>query len=468
MKYSNQTLSDINKRYADIRRNIQLTNLKSKGIQAILIDKQISPDLLDTRNTNDIENDEFARKAILNEYSNKLLPTGQVYEFQQKLKDNNLEKFFIKNYPKIEKETKMYRKLDPLTLYNITKRLRNIESQELDLLDDKNDRVSQFTDIESLLKTIENNLQTLTELAIDPTQKKDYFDKLQKVDAIIQSMGMINDNIVFMQDLFKLQYPNVVQNLSTIVQSTTPPINDPNAKLPSNPDPTGLLNLVSPASLTSAVNSNQVVQTTNPQLKKQTVNLNTDITSYTEQDYEILKNFVYENSITKTNMAKILSNVLQNNYSSEDIKNWGNKEEMYNEFMKRKDGVIASLSIQTTQKEKANKKAQEQEAKSKKRIKDDEQQRLNEQINDLNLRIQAIDASIKDLEKILINVQNTNDRRILQENGQLLKNYDMKIKLNDTSAKLKNAMILTIPIKIKALEKEQQQLENQLQSLQNP
>ena len=467
MKYSNQTLSDINKRYADIRRNIQLTNLKSKGIQAVLIDKQISPDLLDTRNTNDIENDEFARKAVLNEYSNKLLPTGQVYEFQQKLKDNNLEKFFIKNYPKIEKETKMYRKVDPLTLYNITKRLRNIESQELDLLDDKNDRVSQLTDIESLLKTIENNLQTLTELAIDPTQRNDYFDKLQKVDAIIQSMGMINDNIVFMQDLFKLQYPNVVQNLSTIVQSTTPPI-DPNAKLPANPDPTGLLNAVSPASLTSAVNSNQVVQTTAPQLKKQTVNLNTDITSYTEQDYEILKNFVYENSITKNNLAKILSSVLDNRYSQDEIKDWGNKEQMYNEFMKKKDGVIASLSIQSTQKAKANKKAQEQEAKSKKRIQDDEQQRLNEQINDLNLRIQAIDASIKDLEKILINVQNTNDRRILQENGQLLKNYDMKIKLNDTAAKMKNAMVLTIPIKIKALEKQQKQLENQLQKLQNP
>ena len=95
MKYSQQTLRDIDRSYADIKRKVQLNNIISKGVQSVIIDKQMPVDLLDTRNVTDIENDEFARKAMLNEYCNKLLPTGQVYEFQNRLIDDGLVKFLI-------------------------------------------------------------------------------------------------------------------------------------------------------------------------------------------------------------------------------------------------------------------------------------------------------------------------------------------------------------------------------------
>ena len=79
MKYSKQQVNDLNRYYNDLQTRIKLINQRNKGIQSVLIDKEIPIDLLDRRNTNDIENDKFARRDLLNDYTNKLITSGTAY-----------------------------------------------------------------------------------------------------------------------------------------------------------------------------------------------------------------------------------------------------------------------------------------------------------------------------------------------------------------------------------------------------
>ena len=85
MKYSQEQLNNINKRYRTIQNEIKLKDTRAKAIQSVLVDKIIPDDLLDHRNSNDIENDKFARKALLNKYSREILGASDIEEFQKEL-----------------------------------------------------------------------------------------------------------------------------------------------------------------------------------------------------------------------------------------------------------------------------------------------------------------------------------------------------------------------------------------------
>lgn len=187
MKYSQQQLLDIQKKYADMKRNVRLNNLKSKAIQSVLIDKQLPENLIDNRNTNDIENDAFAKKAVLNDLSNKLLPTNKVHSFQMKLaEDRTLEMFFIQNFPKVQQEARMYRFLDDKSLFSIVIRLYNRYIQEIEL-PDQLDRTEQFNQsIINLLQNINRELQT-SKISNDIVRKRT--QQLMAIEDTIQAGG---------------------------------------------------------------------------------------------------------------------------------------------------------------------------------------------------------------------------------------------------------------------------------------
>jgi hypothetical protein len=56
MKYSQQQLINISRTYDSINQSIYLTNLRAQAIQSVVINNQIPTDIMDSRNTNDIEN----------------------------------------------------------------------------------------------------------------------------------------------------------------------------------------------------------------------------------------------------------------------------------------------------------------------------------------------------------------------------------------------------------------------------
>lgn len=184
MKYSQQQLLDIQKKYADMKRSIKLNNLRSRAIQSVLIDKQIPESLIDTRNTNDIENDAFARKALLNELSNKLLQTNKVHAFQMKLsEDKVLEKFFIQYFPKIQQEARMFRFLDDKSLFSIVIKLYNRHIQEIEL-PDQIERTEQYNkSVIDLLRDLTKQFKFST--IQDPVLRR----RAQQLDAIYQTLN---------------------------------------------------------------------------------------------------------------------------------------------------------------------------------------------------------------------------------------------------------------------------------------
>lgn len=230
MKYSKQQLSNINKNYDDMRIRARLQNLKSNALQNVIVDKQIPVDLLDRRNINDIENDKFFRKAVLNEYSNKILPVQEIHDFHQSLKEHNLETFFIQNFPKIKAETKMFKYIDGDDLFKITKRLYNKDIKELDEDKELKYKKQNMEDTMSILKEILKSLQ-------DMSKTRDVKNKTEKVDAIIQTGEYITNNggddQTFFNNLFGDN--NIEEALETITQPVieqamedSMPFDDPN------------------------------------------------------------------------------------------------------------------------------------------------------------------------------------------------------------------------------------------------
>jgi hypothetical protein len=187
MKYSKQQLSNINRNYDDMRMRARLQNLKSNALQNVIVDKQIPVDLLDRRNINDIENDKFFRKAVLNEYSNKILPVQEIHDFHQSLKDNNLETFFIQNFPKIQTETKMFKYIDGDDLFKITKRLYNKDIKELDEDKELKYKKQNMEDTMTILKEILTTLQGMP-------MSRDVKNKTNKVKAIIETAQYVDNN----------------------------------------------------------------------------------------------------------------------------------------------------------------------------------------------------------------------------------------------------------------------------------
>jgi hypothetical protein len=190
MLYSREQLKNIERQKANIKRNIQITNLRSKGIQDILVDGQIPHELINEsiRNTNDLENDKFALQAELNKLTSNILKTGDIYSLQQRLESEGLTKFFIENYPRIVAESKMYRSPTTNNVLMITKKLFKKHLKELNY---------NSSDVDSVMNTLDHLTSMLTSQN-DPNLK----DNLNKIDTIRQVAGKVDDIEVFMKSLF--------------------------------------------------------------------------------------------------------------------------------------------------------------------------------------------------------------------------------------------------------------------------
>jgi|GEM_PF-6958251 len=161
MKYSTQQIQDINREYENLKRQIKLTNKMSKANQNVLIDKQLPEDLIDRRNHNDIENDMFARRALMNDYSNELITSGSPYEFTKLVYDEGYDEFFLNNFPKIKTEAKMYRIQNSKNMFDLIKRLYNRYERESKYLENSNYLKTNDSSILASLNSISKNLKTI-------------------------------------------------------------------------------------------------------------------------------------------------------------------------------------------------------------------------------------------------------------------------------------------------------------------
>jgi hypothetical protein len=189
MLYSREQLKNIERQKANIKRNIEITNLRSKGIQDILVDGQIPHELINEsiRNTNDLENDKFALQAELNKLTSNILKTGDIYSLQQRLETEGLTKFFIENYPRIVHDSKMYRSPTTNNVLMITKKLFNKHLKELNY---------NSSDVDSLMNTLDH-ISSMIVAQNDPNMR----DNIQKIDAIRHTAGKVDDAEVFMKSL---------------------------------------------------------------------------------------------------------------------------------------------------------------------------------------------------------------------------------------------------------------------------
>ena len=229
INYSEDVKIDQRRKLNNIKRQIQLSNLRAKAIQDL--DNGVTkPDTMDTRSYLDIENDEFERQALFNEYSRKLLGNGDISKFQQDIKDDGYLLFFLNNFPLIEKEISKYRIKSADNLFNVVKKAYNREIKELELIDDKGYYNQQTSDALGLLKEISLNYKDLSIVSGNNVQRQLFGDKKNKVDALITAVEHVGDQVSLLQDIFKASYMDIKANLQQTANTTTPP-NDPNANI---------------------------------------------------------------------------------------------------------------------------------------------------------------------------------------------------------------------------------------------
>ncbi len=91
MKYSQQQLENIALAYHRMNMENDLKKLMSDAIQSVIINNQLPEDLLDSRNSNDIENDILARKREYLKYTTKLFSgnSAEILNLQKLLEDSN-------------------------------------------------------------------------------------------------------------------------------------------------------------------------------------------------------------------------------------------------------------------------------------------------------------------------------------------------------------------------------------------
>ena len=256
MKYSRDQNRDIQRYYRSLDEQINLSKNNSKAIQTLIINKQIPVDLLDTRNVSDIETDQFAKQALLNDYSNKLIKNGNPYEFQNKIK--GCEEFFINNFPRIEKEAKMYRIQNPLNMSELVKKLFNKNKQE-----NKSFKYERTRDlnIKMLLQEISKNLKELLRVSGNmPNLRQQYSNALDQTHALFHTIQQYPDSQdTIIEETFRQTPEDFKDSLSQMVSATTPP-QDPSQGLPTNIDPNGSITNLSPQDLSNAI-SNILPQT---------------------------------------------------------------------------------------------------------------------------------------------------------------------------------------------------------------
>lgn len=249
MKYSQQQLRDIDRHYENVQRQIKMTNEKARAIKSVLIDKQIQEDLLDTRISNDIENDEFARRAALNKYSRQILGSADIYEFQKDLIDSGLEFTFLNNFPEVLKQSKNYTIATPNNVLNITRRIYNKNKEEIDLVKNNKRNRKNMSDMVSMLKQISDNLNILMR---EYPQLQSYLqDQKNKVDATIMTSESVNDSTEFMKSLYRgTPVSQIRQSISTTVDATNPDSITDGSKI--DTDPTGIISQISQTGLANA------------------------------------------------------------------------------------------------------------------------------------------------------------------------------------------------------------------------
>lgn len=366
MRYSQQQILDIKRRQENIQQEIKNSNKRNKAIQDIIVDKKIEESLLDKRNAGDIENDNFYRQSLLNDYSNELIKNGNVYQFQTLIQNEGYDEFFLNNYPKIKSESKMYRTANVQTMFDLVKRLYNINKKELDytveqtIINDNNDNIKALlSDILLNLNGLVNNTPTSQQ------QQQIYMDTIARLDALNMTLSNVDNQILFLQDVFGEAYPDIKAALIQLKSQT---------QIPSNPNipvqPPVLLQQVSQNITQNSLQQAMNNQTTQPQ---QQPNMKTDLLDYEEADYEFLKDMVNNNAVNRETYANILSRLSDGIYNVNKfgLNKGESKEYMYNFFMKKKGDIETKLRNKLNERETSEKIKKYDEENQKKRIDDD-------------------------------------------------------------------------------------------------
>jgi hypothetical protein len=344
MKYSQQQLKDINRRYANINRSVKLTNQRANGIQSIIVDQVIPEDLLDARNQNDIENDEFAKRALLNKYSREILGTGDIYDFQKKLIDSGLEKTFLNQFPEVLKESKNFRKPTVNNVINITQRIYNKNIHELNLLSTNKRRQENNDNLLAILEVISDNLGQLIQLY--PRQQNQIQDQLNRVDATITTAQTVDDPDSFFGSLFGNDSADVADGLNQIAQITDPNQIDPNSQVAPVIDPVGILAGISQSGLTEALESasSNISSAKSRGKKVKVIEFDPlEIWKEGDQNFTNLEKAVKSKTLDEETFAEKLSELT--GFPVQSIRSEGNKKQMYEYVV----GKIRN-NMQTTQK----------------------------------------------------------------------------------------------------------------------
>ena len=378
MKYSQEQISNIKNYYKDLRLELKLEKIRNEGKKSIFIDKQLPENLLDKRTAYDIENDKFARNALLIDYTNDLVKNGSPHELQQKLEQEGYDEFFINNYPKIKSDARMFRQQNPSTMFDLVKRLYNKSQQELLFLSNNSANNTNTIVVIQSLKDINDKLLALNATLLNPQQQQQNMDYINKLQALIVSMKFVGNKIQFLEDVFGEAYPAIKNAISTINMSMSQ-TNDPN-----NPqtisDLNQLLSAIDPQTIQQAVNS-QSSQKPSSQTQSQTQtkktqqydinNVNTDIMTFTDADLEKLKYFINDAYTTNNEYAEKLSQILQIK-NKKIFTNKPTKEIMFEEFQRKLIPIREEMIINQTNNTEREKRRQEEEYKLIKQYQEEE------------------------------------------------------------------------------------------------
>jgi hypothetical protein len=228
MRYTDEVNQNIRNQIGNVKRKILLTNIKAKAFKGL---NNTDEKAEAVPNFNDIEVDEFKRRALFNDYARKLLGYGDISKFQKRVEDSNYVNFFLNNYPKIEKELKMYSVPSADNLFTVIKKLFNQEMNQIKMLSNRQNDEDNIFDVKSLLNTLSQNLVDLRDFADTEQQRNDLKDKQNKVDALIELMKVIRDDVVFLQDVFKLSHADLINQMNQSITNTTVPA-DPSIPVP--------------------------------------------------------------------------------------------------------------------------------------------------------------------------------------------------------------------------------------------
>lgn len=434
MKYSKQQIRDIDRHYENLKRQIQLTKLRSKGLQSVLVDKIIPDSILDKRNSNDIENDKFAETQLFNDYSNDIIKTGDVYKFQSDIEKGGYVKFFINNFPRIKKEVQMYRIANGKNVFDATKKLFNQEIAIIDSFDDKTNQLAHDQSMLGELQQISANLQTLAQLATNNDARNQYIDSQNKIDAVIACIQAVGNEVQVLQQIYLqanpgIQLQQIQSALAQLNQQTTPSANL------SGPQPAPSANNPLFAQITQQ-NLQQVMNQTNqPQAQKPAIP-NKNILTLSEQDIQDWKNFA--TGTKKIEFAEHLSDLVKNTKSPQDFMTHGNKKDMFDYFLSIRDSVVNQLLNEQRQAKESQLKQQEEEKELKQR--DAEAQNRHDEpilneikqyekiVTENNSKIQAMDNDklfIDNTLPIIAAENNFDNLKIIRE--EIIQRFGVKI-----------------------------------------